>query len=240
MTPRSRLWCKYKSTEWWRNAIAGNFGETWWRENLRMSKETFLFLCDELRPHIERQVTSFRDPVSVEARVALTVWRLGTNVEYQTISELFGLGRSTVAEVVVDTCDAISCHLIAKYIKIPQEEHLQEVIDGFEQQWGFPQTVGAIDGTHVPILKPKESASDYFNRKGYYSILTQAVVDNRGIFIDVNIGWPGKVRDCNYIFEHLYKKVFNSCRYMTLECLPIQACIEEEIVELFYLHGHAA
>ena len=55
--------------------------------------------CDELRPHIERQVTSFREPVSVEARVAVTVWRLATNVEYRTISELFGLGRSTVAVV---------------------------------------------------------------------------------------------------------------------------------------------
>ena len=124
-----------------------------------------LFLCDELRPHIERQVTSFREPVSVEARVAVTVWRLATNVEYRTISELFGLGRSTVAEVVVDTCDVITCHLLAKYVKIPQED-LQQVIDGFEQQWGFPQTVGAIDGTHVPIIKPKESASDYYNQKG--------------------------------------------------------------------------
>ena len=49
----------------------------------------------------------------------------------------------------MDTCDAIACHLLAKYVKIPQEEHLQQVIDGFEQQWGFPQTVGTIDGTHV-------------------------------------------------------------------------------------------
>ena len=49
----------------------------------------------------------------------------------------------------MDTCDAIACHLLAKYVKIPQEEYLQQVIDGFEQQWGFPQTVGTIDGTYV-------------------------------------------------------------------------------------------
>ena len=47
----------------------------------------------------------------------------------------------------------------------------------------------------MPILKPQDSASDYFNRKGYYSILTQAVVDYKGFFfIDVNIGYPGKLR----------------------------------------------
>ena len=177
------MWCKERSAEWWSNAIVGNYGESWWRENLRMSKETFLILCNELRPHIERQMTRFRQPISVEARLALTIWRLGTNVEYRTIAGLFGLGRSTVGEIVVDTCDAISCHLMSKYVKMPQDEHLREVIDGFERRWGFPQTVGAIDGTHMPILKPQDSASDYFNRKGYYSILTQAVVDYKGFFL---------------------------------------------------------
>ena len=60
---------------------------------------------------------------------------------------------------------------------------------------GLSSTVGAIDGTHIPILWPKESGSDYYNRKGYHSILMQAIVDFRDLFIDVNIGWPGKVHD---------------------------------------------
>ena len=60
---------------------------------------------------------------------------------------------------------------------------------------GFPQVVGAIDGTHIPILKPQESPSDYYNRKGFYSVIMQAVVSSRGYFFDVNIGWPGKVHD---------------------------------------------
>ena len=98
-----------------------------------MSKETFKILCNELRPYIERQVTTIRQPISVEARGALTIWRLATNVEYRTIAELFDLGRSTVGEIVVDTCTAISSHLISKHVKMPIEEHLQEVIDGFEQ-----------------------------------------------------------------------------------------------------------
>lgn len=243
MSPSPRIWCKQKSTEWWRNAIAGNFGETWWRENLRMSKETFEILCNELRPYIERQVTTFRQPISVEARVALTIWRLATNVEYRTIAELFGLGRSTVGEIVVDTCTAISSHLISKYVKMPIEEHLQEVIDGFEQRWGFPQTVGAIDGTHVPILKPQESASDYFNRKGYYSIIMQAVVDYRGIFLDINIGWPGKASESDdfpaYIFMNFAINliVILFCRYTMLECSPTPVYIEKEIVERYYLDG---
>ena len=42
----------------------------------------------------------------------MTSWRLATNTEYRTISALFGVGRSTVAEVVVDTCAAIRRELM--------------------------------------------------------------------------------------------------------------------------------
>ena len=60
---------------------------------------------------------------------------------------------------------------------------------------GVSANCGSNRRNNVPILKPQDSASDYFNRKGYYSILTQEVVDYKGFFfIDVNIGWPGKVR----------------------------------------------
>ena len=72
---------------------------------------------------------------------------------------------------------------------------MRKVIEEFENLWGFPQVIGAIDGSHIPILKPRESASDFYNRKGFYSVLVQAVVDSRGHFINANIGWPGKCND---------------------------------------------
>ena len=122
-----------------------------------------------------------------------------TNIEYRTIAGLFGLGRSTVGEIVLDTCEVITCHLMPRYVHVAEGNSLREVINVFERRWGFPQTVGAIDGTHIPILRPQDSAADYYNRKGYYSILMQAVVDCRGIFVDVNIGWPGKVHDARVL-----------------------------------------
>lgn len=158
--------------------------DSWWKENLRMSKETFKTLCDLLRPHIERQTTQFREPISVEARVAVTVWKLATNVEYRTIAELFGLGRSTVGEIVLDTCDAVTKFLLPQYVHIPQDAVLQE----------------------MAILKPVESGSDYYNRKGYYSILMQAL----GIFMNINVGWPGKVHDARvFANSSLFKKANN-------------------------------
>ena len=157
------------------------------------------------------QVTPFRLPVSVEQSVAVTVWKLATNVEYRTLAALFGLGRSTVCTIVVQTCRVIATHLLPQYVQIPQGEKLKEIVEGFETFWGFPQAVGAIDGSHIFIIRPDESASDYYNRKEYYSIIIQAMVDHRGWFMDVNIGWPGKVHDARvFVNSSLYRKGMSS------------------------------
>lgn len=143
----------------------------------------------------------------MEKRVTVTVWKLATNVEYRTLSALFGIGRSTVGVSVVETCKAIVAHLLPRYVYVPRGEKLREIVDGFESCWGFPQAAGAIDGTHIPIIRPDRSSSDYYNRKGYYSIIMQARVDFRGLFMDVYIGWPGKVHDARvFVNSLLYSK----------------------------------
>lgn len=40
-------------------------------------------------------------------------------------------------------------------------------------KYGFPKVLGAIDGTHVQITKPKEHGESYINRKGYHSMQLQ-------------------------------------------------------------------
>ena len=186
------------------------------------------------------QETTFRKPVTVEERVAVTIWKLATNVEYRTLAIMFGLGRSTVAEIVVETCREIAAHLLTEYVKIPSGDRLKEVVDGFETFWGFPQAVGAIDGSHIPIIRPEESGSDYYNRKGYYSILVQGLVDHRGIFLDVNIGWPGKVHDARvFVNSSLYKKGMNSSLFpnwkRTLSGVQVRVCVYVGVtVKLMY------
>ena len=58
-------------------------------------------------------------------------------------------------------------------------------------KWGFPMCAGCIDGTHIPIIAPKENHKDYVNRKGFHSIQMQAVVDSRYLFRDVVVGDVG-------------------------------------------------
>ena len=60
---------------------------------------------------------------------------------------------------------------------------------------------------HIYQFYVQMSASDYYNRKGYYSIIMQAMVDFCGLFMDVYIGWPGEVHDaCVFVNSSLYQK----------------------------------
>ena len=110
------------------------------------------------------KVTLFKNSVSVEQRV----------------SALFGLGQSTVGKIVNETCKAITTHLLNKFVLIPEGQWLDEDIEGFEHKRGFPQSVDAVDGTHIPIICPEDSGADYYNRKCFYLIIMQAVVDYQG------------------------------------------------------------
>ena len=47
-----------------------------WKENFRMSKQSFDKLCNELHPYIEKQQTNMRSPVDVRKQVALTLYYL--------------------------------------------------------------------------------------------------------------------------------------------------------------------
>ena len=52
---------------------------------------------------------------------------------------------------------------------------------------------GAIDGLHIPIIKPLDSVS---NCMGFYSVILQWLVDFREEFFgDIYAGWLGKVHD---------------------------------------------
>ena len=87
-----------------------------------------------------------RKSLSVEQRVAVTLWYLATPTEYRTIPHLFGIARSTVCEIVHETCHCIVDVLMKDYIKFPYAGRLDRVVDEFKIKWGVPHCFGAVDG----------------------------------------------------------------------------------------------
>ena len=70
-----------------------------WLENFRMSKATFVYVCNELRSLVEKNDTTTRKAIPVEQRVALTLWFLSTGADFRTIGHLFGVSKSTVCVI---------------------------------------------------------------------------------------------------------------------------------------------
>lgn len=139
--------------------------------NLR--RETFQFLCLELRPYLQRRSVVWM-PLSVEKRVAITLWRLRRNKHWISLSIVIGL--STIYVKVSDVRIAIVQHLTNQYTAIPAK-HLKLVVDGFMSKWGVSKCVGAIYSTQIPIIAPKDNPLYYYNRKGYHSMVLQAQFD---------------------------------------------------------------
>lgn len=147
-----------------------------WLDKFRMSRETFFYLCDKLRPRLARQDTSFRLALPVEKRVAVALWRLASNIEYRTISTLFGVGKSTVCRCVRDMCHAIVALLSSIYLRSPSEQELEDSAQLFLSHWGFPHCVAAITTLHTAIITPSNNTSDYVNPAGWLSVLSQVEV----------------------------------------------------------------
>ncbi|CAB4037251.1 Hypothetical predicted protein [Paramuricea clavata] len=179
----------------WERTASQWVDDNLWVENFRMSKNSFLAICRELSEVLHKKDTRFRKAITLEKRVAVCLWHLATGEDMRSLGWRFDIGKSTACQIVNDVCEAIAVVLLQNVIKWPTGEALKSVLKGFKEEWQFPQCAGAIDGTHVPIAAPSEYPSNYYNRKCFYSIIMQAVVDHAYRFIDIYIKWPGKVHD---------------------------------------------
>nr|XP_048718469.1 Kv channel-interacting protein 1 isoform X1 [Caretta caretta] len=154
-----------------------------------MRKGTFMELCDLLSPALKRKNIKMRAALTVHKRVAIALWMLATPDSYRSVWNQFGVGKSTVGAAVMQVASAITELLLSRVVTLG---NVQVIVDGFAAM-AFPNCGGAVDGTHIPILGPEHQGSKYLNRKGYFSMVLQALVDHKGHFTNINMGWLGKV-----------------------------------------------
>ena len=100
------VWSYEKNEKWWTEIVPA-MTKKQFKDNFRVEHHTFLKLVQLIGPYIEKKTTALRTAISVHKRIACALYTLGTTSELRTIAHLFGVGKTTVASIVHEFCNAI-------------------------------------------------------------------------------------------------------------------------------------
>ena len=146
-------------------------------------------------------------------QVCIGLHYLATGSFQSTVSQILGVSQSTVSRCYGNFATCVFEHLR----HLISFHNIEDVKQGFSELCLLPQVCGAIDCTHIEILRPSINfyPNEYINRKGWHSINVLSVCDYKGKFLEVIAEWPGSVHDSrifrqleqitNYFLEHNYQ-----------------------------------
>ena len=164
--------------------------------NFTRMEPAFFDLIEERNPHLRKSETNFRKPLPVGLKLAVTLRHLSTGESYTSLQYQWRVGRTTIVKFVPKVCKAILCEFQKEYLICPTvPEDWKSIEEKFRNRWNVPHDVGALDGKHIAIRKPWKSGSEYFNYKGYFSLVLLALVDAEYKFLWVNVGVSGSSSD---------------------------------------------
>lgn len=159
-----------------------------------MSMQRFDELAKRIAPQIEREGTHIC-PISVEERLAATLRILAHGDSVLTVACGYRMGRSTLAKIFKETCEALWTVLQPEFLPFPTANSFEENAKVFWKVWNFPHCLGSFDGKHVNLKCPPRTGSVYYNYKGHFSVLLLACVDANYRFTMVDIGGYGSQGD---------------------------------------------
>jgi len=121
------------------------------------------------------------------------------------------MGENTIGKIVEGTCLAIWNILSPIYMPPPNRSMWENIEEAFSNKWQYPNCIGALDGRHVVIEKPKNSGSLFFNYKKEFSVVLLGLVDADYKFVTVDVGAYGKNSDGAIFREsQLGKSLYNN------------------------------
>ncbi|CAH1263518.1 uncharacterized protein [Branchiostoma lanceolatum] len=183
----------------WQKFVQGCLCDAEFYKRFRMTRSTFQMICDKLNPVLAMTDTRMRSAIPTCKRLAICIYWLASGDLMRSVADLFGVSEGSVCVIVHEVCDAINQVLWRDYISFPTGQRLKETIQGYKERWQFPQCAGAVDGSHIPIKAPSKDRTDFYNRKGFYSVILQGVVDHMSRFTDISVGMPGSVHDARVL-----------------------------------------
>ena len=176
-----------------------------------MSPERFEHLLSLVGPIISKRNTHLRESISAEQRLVITLRFLSSGDAQQSLSYLFRIVKTTVSNIISETCSAIYDQLKETYMHTPKsEKDWLKIASEFEELWNMPHVIGAIDGKHIRIQCPTFTGTQYYNYRGFFSLVLMAICDADYCFTMFDIGQFGSNNDSGVLANSSVGEAFEN------------------------------
>lgn len=179
--------------------VVDKYNEEDFQRHFRMNRGCVNYLINQLDEAKILPTHSFGPKkISPKTATLITIWYLSNQETFRQIGDRFHVARSTGLKII-NTVTQFFASRAHKYIFWPNEQQCTEISPYFERKSNLTDIIGAIDGIHLKINRPKEDAYSYCNRKGDHSIVLQVICDNRKMFRDIFCGEAGSQHDARIL-----------------------------------------
>ncbi|XP_018406712.1 PREDICTED: putative nuclease HARBI1, partial [Cyphomyrmex costatus] len=178
-----------------------------------ISKHSFNMLLDKIYVKIQHN-TDRNNAIPPIIQLMVTLRFYATGSFLMTVGDFCGISESSAHKIVHRVSPAIAA-LKNDFINFPtSSEQIYQNQQEFFQAAGFIHVIGCIDCTHVKIQSCGGRNSElYRNRKGFFSINVQVIINARLEITDIIARWPGSTHDSTIFSNSRIKTLFEADRF---------------------------
>ena len=140
-------------------------------KKFRFPRHVIFQLSDELKNDIEYPMPR-KGSLSPVLQVCLTLRYYATGSFQSVLGDLIGVDQSTACRTIHRVTAALRPR-VDDWVKMPTQAEADRQKQKFYAMRGFPNVIGCIDGTQIPIQGPHQRNHEFVNRKHFHSINTQ-------------------------------------------------------------------
>ncbi|XP_011858462.1 PREDICTED: putative nuclease HARBI1 [Vollenhovia emeryi] len=170
----------------------------------RLSKQSVIMLLNRIQHRLEH-VTNCNNAISPMVQLLVALRFYATGSLFVTMADFCGISKMSACRIVHRVSPVIAS-LSEDFIRFPaQPDQIRQAQREFFEISGCIKVIGAI---HCG-----ENAELHRNRKGYFSINVQAIVNARLEIIDIVARWPGATHDSTIFDNSRIKASFEAGRF---------------------------
>ena len=143
-------------------------------------------LVKEVAPLITKKLTMMFQPIDPEIKIAITLRFLASAESYESLMYQFGVHSKAISKFIPVVCNQ-------KKNATDATEEWEIINHETRRLWNFSNCLGAANRKHIAIIHPSNSGSEFYNYKGFFSIVLLAIVDYNYKFIFADVGCQGTI-----------------------------------------------